>query len=185
MNTCTKNVKKIALLGLLVALGLSGCQSSSTQKYSNQEDPNARMSNGASDFENLADFLRERKIPFARNGNKLFIQIPDRIHFKTDSARVMADASDPLVQIAVGMSYFPQTKTTVIGHTDSTGKAGYNYQLADRRAYDIAYVFAINGIDASRITTRSAGQNAPVASNKTVKGKALNRRADIVLEPLY
>ncbi len=185
MNTCTKNIKKVALLGLLVALGLSACKSPPTQKYSNQTDSQARTGNGASDFENLADFLRERKIPFARNGDKLFIQIPDRINFKTDSARVMSDASDPLVQIAVGMSYFPQTKTTVIGHTDSTGKSGYNYQLADRRAYDIAYVFAINGIDASRINTRSSGESAPVASNKTKKGKALNRRADIVLEPLY
>ena len=71
----------------------------------------------------------------------------------------------------------------VLGHTDDTGSASYNYDLSQRRAAAVSAVLIGSGVPATRIQTIGRGMDQPVASNATPEGRALNRRVDIVILP--
>jgi OOP family OmpA-OmpF porin len=66
------------------------------------------------------------------------------------------------------------------GHTDDIGSAKYNIDLSGKRAHAIKDYLVDKGIEPSRITTRGFGYAQPIADNDTPKGRALNRRAEII-----
>ncbi len=66
------------------------------------------------------------------------------------------------------------------GHTDDIGSAKYNIDLSGKRAHAIKDYLVGKGIEPSRITTKGLGYAQPIADNDTPKGRALNRRAEII-----
>jgi outer membrane protein OmpA-like peptidoglycan-associated protein len=68
----------------------------------------------------------------------------------------------------------------IIGHTDSTGDETLNKQLSYDRANTIAGMFKNAGIKAGKIRVDGKGSSMPLQSNKTEKGKAINRRVEIL-----
>lgn len=66
------------------------------------------------------------------------------------------------------------------GHTDDVGSMKYNIGLSGKRAQAIKDYLVDKGIDSSRITTKGLGFSQPIAGNDTPKGRALNRRAEII-----
>jgi outer membrane protein OmpA-like peptidoglycan-associated protein len=70
----------------------------------------------------------------------------------------------------------------VAGHTDSKGKADYNYQLGQRRAERVAgYLVSEQGINPMLVHVVSYGDSKPIASNKTPEGRRENRRIEILV----
>jgi OOP family OmpA-OmpF porin len=67
----------------------------------------------------------------------------------------------------------------IVGHTDSTGPEAYNLGLSERRAQAAANYLEGKGVSMSRITVKGMGESAPVASNATREGRAMNRRVEI------
>jgi OOP family OmpA-OmpF porin len=68
----------------------------------------------------------------------------------------------------------------VQGHTDSTGKSGNNHILSVKRSESVAkYLKSLNG--QYKITSRGFGESQPIANNETRKGRAMNRRVDIIV----
>jgi outer membrane protein OmpA-like peptidoglycan-associated protein len=53
--------------------------------------------------------------------------------------------------------------------------------LSVRRADAVKNYITGNGIDASRLTTQGKGETEPIADNATAKGRAQNRRVEIVI----
>ena len=103
------------------------------------------------------------------------------IYFDTDRAEVKPESRPTLEQIAklltaqVGLSVF------IVGHTDNQGPFAYNLDLSRRRAEAIAAELVKNyGIGAPRLRTAGVGLLAPVGSNATEAGRALNRRVELV-----
>lgn len=76
-------------------------------------------------------------------------------------------------------------KIQVSGHTDSTGDAGKNQELSERRAATVKTVKKVlmekYGADAARIAVKGLGASQPVADNQTEDGHALNRRVEIAV----
>ena len=59
-----------------------------------------------------------------------------------------------------------------------------NKRLSLERSQAVsAYLVRNDAIDFSNITSVGHGYNSPLATNKTVKGKAQNRRVDIIIDP--
>ena len=110
--------------------------------------------------------------------------MPGNVTFATDSADVTADFYPVLDSVAIVVNKFEKTYVDVIGHTDSTGRAEYNQGLSERRASSVAAYLRSREVIPERIVVTGMGQNAPVASNDTPEGRALNRRVEIVLTPL-
>lgn len=67
----------------------------------------------------------------------------------------------------------------VIGHTDSIGSDTYNLRLGQRRAEAVKAYLISRGIDSRAVRTLSRGEREPVADNRTVAGRAKNRRVVI------
>ena len=83
------------------------------------------------------------------------------------------------------MKQFPETATTVEGHTDSVGNATYNQKLSERRAGAVRDALVNQyGVEANRINAVGYGKTRPVADNATEAGRAVNRRVEAAVEAL-
>ncbi len=67
------------------------------------------------------------------------------------------------------------------GHTDDRGDASYNQELSQRRAQAVVAFLIDQGVDRSRLTAVGVGETQPIASNKTKRGRATNRRVEFVI----
>ncbi|MEL6719007.1 MAG: OmpA family protein, partial [Bacteroidota bacterium] len=69
---------------------------------------------------------------------------------------------------------------SLTGHTDDVGSEENNEALGRSRANDIRRLLVEQGVSASQITVSSAGESEPIATNATEKGRARNRRVELV-----
>ena len=76
---------------------------------------------------------------------------------------------------------YPQAKFSIEGHTDSDGSNALNQTLSENRAAAVKNYLVENGIAADRLTSTGFGETKPIATNKTAKGKAQNRRVEVKL----
>jgi outer membrane protein OmpA-like peptidoglycan-associated protein len=77
---------------------------------------------------------------------------------------------------------YPGSKIKLEGHTDAIGSEKYNQKLSEKRAEATkGYLVEKGGIEASRISTAGYGESKPIASNKTSKDRAKNRRVEILI----
>lgn len=103
------------------------------------------------------------------------------IHFDLDSAELKPASGAALESVATAMRNDASLSMYVVGHTDNQGTYDYNLDLSKRRA--VSVVAALAGdheIAPERLKALGVGPAAPVASNKSEEGKALNRRVELV-----
>jgi outer membrane protein OmpA-like peptidoglycan-associated protein len=67
------------------------------------------------------------------------------------------------------------------GHTDNTGEAAHNQRLSTDRAEAVQKYLLDRDIAADRLKAVGFGQDRPIASNETEKGRASNRRVEFNL----
>lgn len=105
------------------------------------------------------------------------------VKFDFDKAQVKQDSYSDIENLAEFMKQFPQTSTTVEGHTDSVGNDAYNQKLSERRAGAVRDVLVNQyGVDANRVNAVGYGEAHPVADNATRDGRAVNRRVEAAVE---
>ena len=106
------------------------------------------------------------------------------VQFDTGSTSILPGSEDTLAAIAEMMSELPDLKVAVVGHTDNVGGYDSNLDLSKQRA-DAVVANLINtyGIDSARLFAAGASFLAPIASNETEEGRALNRRVELVRAP--
>ncbi len=69
---------------------------------------------------------------------------------------------------------------SLTGHTDSIGTSEYNQELSTKRAQAVErYLQFEHGIDKANLAASGAGESFPVMSNKTDRGRSLNRRVEV------
>lgn len=103
------------------------------------------------------------------------------IYFDTGKAEVKPESKQALEQIAKLLKSDAGLKLYVVGHTDNTGIFDANIKLSqDRAAAVVNALVSSYGIPASRLKACGDGPTAPVASNDTEEGRALNRRVELV-----
>jgi OmpA-OmpF porin, OOP family len=103
------------------------------------------------------------------------------IYFDTDKAVVKPESRPTLDEIAKLLRGQPQLAVVIVGHTDSQGTFDYNMDLSRRRAEAIAAELAKSyQIARTRLRTAGVGYLAPIGSNASEDGRALNRRVELV-----
>jgi outer membrane protein OmpA-like peptidoglycan-associated protein len=103
------------------------------------------------------------------------------VYFDTDKAVIKPESRPTLEQIAKLLTGQPQLNVFIVGHTDSQGAYDYNLDLSRRRAEAIAAeLVKTYRIAQPRLRTAGVGLLAPVGSNATESGRALNRRVELV-----
>lgn len=109
--------------------------------------------------------------------------VPDRVFFDFDSAKVTPAAMKRIEAQATWLNTYSSTKATIEGHTDSRGTAEYNLALGQSRANAAQNALEGQGIDKSRTTTVSYGKERLENLGTTEADHAQNRRAVTVIEP--
>jgi outer membrane protein OmpA-like peptidoglycan-associated protein len=103
------------------------------------------------------------------------------IYFDTDKATLKPESRPTLEQIAKLLTTQPQLNVFIVGHTDNQGAYDYNVDLSRRRAEAVAAELARSyRIAPARLRTAGVGFLAPVGSNASDSGRALNRRVELV-----
>jgi outer membrane protein OmpA-like peptidoglycan-associated protein len=104
------------------------------------------------------------------------------ILFFTGSDKITVRSIKELNEVAAIMKADPALKMDIEGHTDNIGKDASNQVLSDKRAKAIYKYLANKGVEASRLSAQGFGAGKPVADNKTVAGRAQNRRVELKLK---
>lgn len=116
-----------------------------------------------------------------RVGEGIQITFDNAILFDFGKSTLQSQARTDLVDLAASLKKYDNTDVVIYGHTDSVGSDDFNMGLSEERARAAAQYLMSQGISRSRITTIGKGETAPVASNDTDSGRALNRRVEIAI----
>lgn len=103
------------------------------------------------------------------------------IYFDTGKSTLKPESEPTLVEIAKLLKADTSLKLYVVGHTDNTGSFDTNMKLSiDRAASVVNALVSQHSVNAANLKACGDGPTAPVATNDTEEGKALNRRVELV-----
>jgi OOP family OmpA-OmpF porin len=103
------------------------------------------------------------------------------IYFDTGMAVLKPESQPTMQEIAKLLNAEPSLKLYVVGHTDNTGMFDANMKLSmDRATAVVNALVSQHSVNGARLKACGAGPIAPVATNNTEEGKALNRRVELV-----
>ena len=108
------------------------------------------------------------------------------IKFEIGSADLRPPSIPALAAIAKELKEYPHQRIKIVGHTDNrriqTPEFPNNQALSLARAKVVRdFLVETGGIESERILVEGRGASQPVASNDTVAGRSMNRRAEIFL----
>jgi len=123
--------------------------------------------------------------PTARPEPSQFTAVADLkdIHFDFDKYDIRPGDSKTLDGNAGWLKSNPNHLVLIEGHCDERGTNEYNLALGERRAKSTMNYLVSQGVQASRITIISYGEERPVCSQKTEECWAKNRRAHFLVKP--
>ncbi len=144
------------------------------------------MDSQKKDFENvLASEVQAGEITIQKvNQNNLFITMTGQTAFDFDSTVIKPGFYTTMDKIANILMRYGKTQLTIIGHTDNVGSNQYNQTLSERRAKAVNDYLLNKGVLVQRLGFLGRGETSPRASNATEEGRRLNRRVEIVIEPI-
>ncbi|KAF0219485.1 MAG: OmpA/MotB domain [Geobacteraceae bacterium] len=102
------------------------------------------------------------------------------ILFDTGKDKLKAESLPTLKMILGLLNDDPELKFSIEGHTDNQGNKGINQPLSEYRAAAVKGWLEGKGIESARLKTAGFGDSKPIDSNKTLEGRANNRRVEFV-----
>jgi peptidoglycan-associated lipoprotein len=123
--------------------------------------------------------------PTTRVATKEFVAVPELrdIHFEFDKYDVRAEDTKVLDANAAWLKTNSNMLILVEGHCDERGTNEYNLALGERRAKAALNYLVAQGVQASRITIISYGEERPACAEKNDACWAKNRRAHFLVKP--
>jgi chemotaxis protein MotB len=118
----------------------------------------------------------------------VYIDISDKLLFKSGSYDVTDRAKEVLGKVATVLKNQPTIEFMVEGHTDSVAFKNPvlldNWDLSVKRATTVVRILQKQyGLDPTRMTAAGRAEYKPVADNTTIEGRDSNRRTRIVILP--
>jgi chemotaxis protein MotB len=132
--------------------------------------------------------LDDKDINIKVDKGVVYIDISDKLLFKSGSWDITDNAKAVLGKVAMVLKNQPDIEFMVEGHTDnvafSKGILQDNWDLSVKRATSVVRILQNQyGLDPAHIAAAGRGEYKPVADNSTPEGKAANRRTRIVILP--
>ncbi|CAN5420730.1 OmpA family protein [soil metagenome] len=119
----------------------------------------------------------------------VYIDISDKLLFKSGSYNITDRAKEVLGKVALVLKNQPDIEFMVEGHTDNVAYKGGsvlldNWDLSVKRATTVVRLLQVQyGLDPAHIAAAGRSEYKPVADNSTAEGRAANRRTRIVILP--
>ena len=132
--------------------------------------------------------LDDKDINIKVDKGVVYVDISDKLLFKSGSYDVTDRAKEVLGKVAKVLNAQPDIEFMVEGHTDSvaikSNGISDNWDLSVKRATTVVRILQNTyGLDPKRMTAAGRGQYLPLADNTTNEGRAANRRTRIVILP--
>ena len=107
------------------------------------------------------------------------VWVVDEAYFDFDKIIIKPAGFEFLDKVVDIWKSRPELFIKIQGHTDNIGTRMYNDVLSLRRAEAVKAYLIDKGIDKKYLSCEGFAFSKPVASNKTAKGRALNRRVEL------
>lgn len=105
------------------------------------------------------------------------------IFFDSDKFNLKEESKVELNKLVQFLGNNPAVKIEIGGHTDNTGEQTKNVALSANRAKAVKDYLVSTGVPIGRLTFKGYAETQPIADNKTIEGRALNRRTEIKIMP--
>lgn len=132
--------------------------------------------------------LDDKDINIKVDKGVVYIDISDKLLFKSGKYEVTDQAKTVLGKVAAVLQNQPDIEFMVEGHTDNVpyknGQLLDNWDLSVKRATAVVRILQQKyGLDPAKMAAAGRSEYKPVADNTTAEGKAANRRTRIVILP--
>jgi len=132
--------------------------------------------------------LNDKDINIKVDKGVVYVDISDKMLFKSGSWDVTDQANEVLGKVAMVLTSQPDIEFMVEGHTDNVqfkrGDLEDNWDLSTKRATSIIRILQNKyHVPPSHMTAAGRGEYLPIAGNDSKEGKATNRRTRIVILP--
>jgi outer membrane protein OmpA-like peptidoglycan-associated protein len=114
----------------------------------------------------------------------LKLTLANEVSFDYDSAQIKPAFRPTLDKLADVLAKYDRNRVTIVGHTDSTGSETYNQTLSERRAQAVMSEMVRLGVPGSMMSATGRGEVEPRATNATEAGRQLNRRVEVLVQPV-
>jgi len=104
------------------------------------------------------------------------------IYFDFDKSNIKPDQQARLTDNAEQLRQFADVSVLIEGHCDERGTNEYNMALGARRANAVKNFLTEYGIAATRLQTKSYGEEKPVCTQSTEGCWDRNRRVDFIIQ---
>lgn len=103
------------------------------------------------------------------------------VYFDYDSSNIRSDAREALKANANWLKSNRSVNVQIAGHCDERGTTEYNIALGQRRANATRDYLSRQGVDKSRMSTISYGEEQPSDSGHDEMSWAKNRRSEFII----
>lgn len=103
------------------------------------------------------------------------------VYFATNQSAINPNSKLALDKLVKIFNEYPETDILIEGHTDDTGRDGYNMTLSQKRAASVANYLKSAGIASNRIITKYYGESQPKYENTSAENRTLNRRVEFAV----
>jgi OmpA-OmpF porin, OOP family len=149
----------------------------------NQKSTQLKDASSQVQFQKAMDKMRRNfsndEAAVYQQGQNLIIRLK-KINFAVGSSKLPTESMDLLSKVRSIVSKLDAEQVVVEGHTDSTGSDALNQKISSGRAESVAKYLSSTTPDVE-IRSVGYGETKPLETNNTKKGRALNRRVDIVV----
>ncbi len=147
-------------------------------------------------YEALEDKMKEEikkgDIRLSQSGGRIQVDLVDKILFDSAKAEVTPRGAEVLTRLGAVLASMEERQIQVSGHTDDSpitlpelqAKFPTNWELSAARAVNVVRFLTESAkVPPGRLIAAGHGQYHPIAANATPKGRALNRRIELLLLP--
>lgn len=135
----------------------------------------------------LQEEIQAKEIMITELKGKLTVNLMDKVLFDSGEAEIKQSGLKVMDKIAKMLNKYPNRRVHVEGHTDnvpiSSSKYPTNWELSTARATSAVRYLQTKDVDPKRLVAVGHSEYHPIASNDTSKGRARNRRIEIILMP--
>lgn len=133
--------------------------------------------------------LNDQDINIKVDKGVVYIDISDKLLFKSGSYDVTDQAKTVLGKVALVLKNQPDIEFMVEGHTDNIpfarGVLLDNWDLSVKRATSVVRILQNQyGLDPAKMAAAGRGEYKPITINESAESRAINRRTRIVILPM-
>ena len=139
----------------------------------------------------MQEEIKKGDIRLSQSGGRIKVDLVDKILFDQGDSVITSGGDGVLSRVGAILSNVKDKKIQVSGHTDDIpisdklkDKYPTNWDLAAARAINVVrYLEEKAKVPGKNLVVAAYGPWEPISSNRTVTGRARNRRIEIVLTP--